>query len=181
MSRHRSHSTKSIQISLSGAGDDLCGSLESLCVYCAVRRARGTATGTDQLCKTLAKKVVADLKEMTDLGFGDESGLANVWEEICVQRQGEESAAWYAYEETVRVLIEAHLEYLSQSARRAIWLETDHGLDWRLRDNIVGIEPPICEDEIIEYVASHHVYLQADDFTNDRIAAFLAASRGERD
>jgi hypothetical protein len=85
-------------------------------------------TGTDRLCEMMAKKVIADLQNVTDLGLGEDTGLANVWEEICVQRQGEESAAWEAYEETVRVLIEAHLEDLTTSDRCAVWFETDKGV-----------------------------------------------------
>jgi hypothetical protein len=126
-----------------------------------------------QICEDITLKVVADLQEITDLGFGDETGLANVWEEICVQRQSEESAAWYAYDETVRVLVEAHLENLAALDRDAIWLETEQGFDWQLQDDVEEVDPPLSIRDIVDYIAANHVYPRADDFSNDRITAFL--------
>lgn len=132
--------------------------------------------GAKQLCESAAKSVVIDLQEMTDLLFGEESGLANSWEEICVQRQGDESELWGIYEDTVCVLIEAHLEDLSVSARQTIWLATDEGIDWRCSDEPErGFEPPVCMSTVTKHIAGQYVYSRADQFSNDRITAFLSS------
>jgi hypothetical protein len=134
-------------------------------------------TNVKQLCEALATKVMADLQNMDELGFGEDTGLANLWEEICVQRQRGESEVWDAYEETVRLLLEAHVEDLSDLERGAIWLETDQGFDWQCGDECEqGFEPPISERDIVEYIAGRYVYRTADEFSNDRIAAFLSSS-----
>ncbi len=51
--------------------------------------------------KEIAKKVVRNMKLLKDesmLLSGDDSGLKNVWEEYCVQIQGEESFYIHTYE-----------------------------------------------------------------------------------
>jgi CheY-like chemotaxis protein len=130
------------------------------------------AVTADQLCNCIAAKVVSDLQAMTDLLFGDETGLTNLWEEICVQRQGEESVAWEVYEQTTNALIEAHLEDLPEHDLKAIWLETDHGIDWQIEK---GGEPSLSEHSIVEYIAVDYIYARADKFSNARIVEFLSA------
>ena len=111
---------------------------------------------------------------VTELLFGEETGLINLWEEICAQRQGEESVAWDVYEQTVDALIEAHLEDLSESARRVIWLSTDKGLNRQYGDEFEeGVEPPVSERDIVENIAEHYVYSRAAHFSNNRIDTFL--------
>ena len=54
--------------------------------------------------KEIAKKVVRNMKLLKDdsmLLSGDDSGLKNVWEEYCVQIQGEESFYIDIYEDIV--------------------------------------------------------------------------------
>jgi len=36
---------------------------------------------------------------------GDDTPLKNIWDEVCVQVQGEESAMWDTYSETIQSLI----------------------------------------------------------------------------
>ncbi len=52
------------------------------------------------ICQIIIKK----LKKLTDKDFllaGDDSGLKNLWEEYCVQVQGEHSVYWELYRETI--------------------------------------------------------------------------------
>jgi hypothetical protein len=140
-------------------------------------RVAATEPSADQLCDSLVTKVVLDLQEITDLPFGEESGLINLWEEICVQRQGDESEAWFVYEETVRVLTEAHLEDLSASDHKTIWLETDQGIDWKCEEESEkGFDAPVSLTDIAAYIAGQYVYRRADTFSNSRIASFLRSS-----
>ena len=54
--------------------------------------------------KEIAKKVLKKIKQLKDKSMllsGDDSGLKNVWEEYCVQIQGEESYYIDIYEDIV--------------------------------------------------------------------------------
>jgi hypothetical protein len=56
----------------------------------------------------IAGKVVVELQKLNDKDFllsGEDSGLKNVWEEICVQAQCEYSLYWETYEDTIRNFI----------------------------------------------------------------------------
>ena len=44
----------------------------------------------------IARKAIHDLQQMTVTMSGDDSGLKNTWDEICVQIQQEESFFWDA-------------------------------------------------------------------------------------
>lgn len=46
---------------------------------------------------------------------GDDSGLKNTWEEICVHVQGQESFHWEAYKDTIKGLAESELEKLPRA------------------------------------------------------------------
>lgn len=91
-------------------------------------------------------KAVAALKSMkgNSLLSGDDSGLRNVWEEVCVQVQGEESFYWDTYLDVIDDLLTAFVEELSQQDRLALWLRTEAGYDWldEVNDgNADGTEP----------------------------------------
>jgi hypothetical protein len=131
----------------------------------------------ESIYQEIAAKAILDLQQITDLGLGDGTGLTNVWEEICVQRQGDESEVWEVYEETVRACLAGHAALLSEAERRLLWLETDQGFEWQCGDDSEQeLEPPISNEGIIEYAAKCCVYLRADEFSNDRITAFLTRS-----
>ena len=50
----------------------------------------------------IAKKTILALQKIENTLSGDDSGLKNTWDEICVQIQYEESLFWSAYDETVQ-------------------------------------------------------------------------------
>ena len=56
----------------------------------------------ESVCQHVSDKTIRALQGMTDANMllsGDDSGLINVWEEICVQLQNEESFYWDTYVE----------------------------------------------------------------------------------
>jgi len=62
---------------------------------------------------------------------GDDSLLRNVWDEVCVQVQGQESALWEdAYVPTIRAVITQRLEKERIATKQAIWQaqSTEHDL-----------------------------------------------------
>ena len=70
------------------------------------------AAWAKQLSDKLLKESIADLEQMdsSELLSGDDSGLKNVWEEICVQVQDEQSFFWETYVETMESLLAGYVE-----------------------------------------------------------------------
>ena len=61
---------------------------------------------------------------------GDDTPLKNIWDEVCVQMQTEQSALWEAYEDTMLRLIEYEMNKQNRKIIEAIWLQTEEGEDW---------------------------------------------------
>src|SRR5438045_701863 len=91
---------------------------------------------------------------------GGDSVLANVWDEICVQVQDEESALWEAYLETIGQIVARDIERLPPLETEALWLCTERGSDWLyLRDEPEGPrddpEPaPVDVQDVVELLVS---------------------------
>lgn len=101
---------------------------------------------------------------------GDDSGLKNVWDEICVQIQYDESIYWDAYVLTVDQTIEGYLFPLTFNVHMAIWLQTSEGRWW---DPLEDDEPETLLEDIIRYIRRDFLFRKAETWTNSRIKAFL--------
>lgn len=126
-----------------------------------------------ELKSGLVDQAVASLKSLggDSLMSGEDSGLINVWEEICVQVRGEESVFWDAYQTVIDDFLRAELEKLSPEERRALWLMTDPGMDWEA-DSEEGQSPPVWDGDIIELVRGELLSHAADD-DSPRVERFL--------
>lgn len=102
---------------------------------------------------------------------GDDSVLVSVWEEICVQVQGEQSLHWAAYDETAYRVVELEVGRLPRPVVVALWLETIPGENWLCEQEDQDASPPYCIDEVAEHVLGI-VYRMASDWSNRRIRAF---------
>jgi hypothetical protein len=103
---------------------------------------------------------------------GDDTPLKNVWEEICVQVQGEESIMWDAYTDTTASLIQNEVKRLDIQTKQVIWLQTEEGIDWE-EDYKNQNAPVYCEDDIAEYILQRFVLSVATNWTNKRIEKYL--------
>jgi hypothetical protein len=130
-------------------------------------------------CQRISRRVIRGLQRMTEgMQSGDDGGLKNIWNEVCVQVQGEQSIMWDAYLHTVGRLILDQLSRVDVIWKRAIWLQTREGLDW---------EPgpgervsPYADEDIVEYVLHDYVLSAAADWSNARIERYRERSY-ERD
>jgi hypothetical protein len=107
---------------------------------------------------------------------GDDSPLTSVWEEICVQVQGEESFYWEAYLETIDQYASSLVTPLSSNQKRALWLQTQEGLD-RLRGNdreSDAANVPFDDLAIAELIRDRVLGL-AGSYSNHRIDRCLEA------
>ena len=124
-------------------------------------------------CERLCRKIILALQKMTDcLHSGDDSILQNMWDEVCVQVQGEESVLWGAYLDTMEHLLSHHVQPLEMAIKQAIWLQTDESFDWECED-ATSDDIPYCEDDIVYHILHEYVLSKAVDWSNARIEQYL--------
>jgi hypothetical protein len=129
------------------------------------------------VCKRVLRKVIRDLQELDNgLQSGDDSGLTNAWEEICVQTQTDYGVMWDAFDVTVGQLIEGEVSQLPEYEREAVWLQTPEGEEWDCGDEERRAEYPVADDEIVEYLKDKYIYPAASDWSNKRIRKYLEQS-----
>lgn len=129
--------------------------------------------------------VIEDLKQITTTLSGDDSGLRNTWEEICVQVQGEESFFWDAYQTVMHDAILGALMTVEQRDLASLWLQSEEGWSWSWdmenEDPAIGndaakaeaTEIPFDQEEIAKYIIQEHLMVRAENYSNQRIATFL--------
>jgi hypothetical protein len=124
-------------------------------------------------CKRIARKVVRALQGMTQgMQSGDDSGLANLWDEVCVQIQDQQSIMWEYYVELMQDMIKEQARMLSAELTKAIWLQTDNGMDWDF-DEEDSAEIEYSDEDIVDYILSDFVLKLAADWNNRRIEKYM--------
>lgn len=128
---------------------------------------------SEKECKRVSRKVIRSLTQMKDgLQAEYESVLKNIWDEICVQVQEEESFMWPEYLDTMFALVRSEVEKLDDTIKQTIWLQTDNGIDWSIEnDGQGGIV--YDEDEIANYILHDYVLDAAMDWSNKRIKKYF--------
>ena len=121
----------------------------------------------------LVRRAIRELQRMTTAGLsGDDSGLENTWEEICVQVQHEQSVFWGAYEQQIEFVVARLLKSLQPHELRALWLQTTPGSDWWIDEGDEADSVPYFEDDIVAYLREQ-LCSAASDWSNRRIRAHL--------
>ena len=123
----------------------------------------------------ITRRTISSLCAIKDTLSGEDSGLVNVWEEICVQVRGEHTFFWPTYELTVEATVGGFVSKLKHHEKVALWLQTESGLDWMLElptDRMT--EAPFCENAIVDHIVQRYVYQEAEGSTNYRVQKFLA-------
>ena len=100
-------------------------------------------------------------------------GVCDLWEELCVQLQGEKSLIWDLYLQKAEDVMSKALEILAPVERVAIWLGTANGSCWAAE--CVEVESvndvPVDDGDLVELVSSL-VQAEASSFSNQRIRRF---------
>ena len=129
----------------------------------------------NRACNRISRRVIRTLQNMTEgMQSGNDSRLKNIWDEVCVQVQGQESMMWEAYLDTMRSVIVRALPQVDLEAKQAIWLQTSNGLDWEANEE--SEDTPADDDDIAEYILNEYVRSAAADWTNSRIEKYKANS-----
>ena len=125
----------------------------------------------------IARRVIRSLQNMTDARMsGDDSGLSNVWDEVCVQVQFERSIFWDAYDHTVATLVASEFGKLAPYEREAVWLQSPEGDDWSWEDEAEREPAPVCDTDAVDYIVSNFVYHVARRWSNPQIRHHLDQS-----
>lgn len=130
----------------------------------------------DEVCQSVLRRTIRALQSMTNpdgLLSGEDSGLANTWDEICVQLQGEDSYFWDTYEEVVRTFVEGFVDELPANEREAVWLQTPEGGDWDSEGAGEREPSPVVDDDIVNYILNDYVLRAGNDWSNSRIRSYL--------
>jgi len=155
----------------------------------------------ENITNGIIKKVIREFQNMKGDAFtlsGDDSGLENIWDEICVQVQAEEFVTWNVYENQIELSIQSKVEELDFDEAFAVWLLTDKFDDWSSCDSHTysegqeytvydffktasnyfdedGYPNDFCIDDVKKYLF-HRIINEASDYTNKRIEKYLERS-----
>lgn len=122
------------------------------------------------LTKRITEKSISFFQDSSQTISADDSGLENIWEEICVQVQSEHSFYWNAYDEIVRSRITGYVNVLKGHEKLALWYLTDGYCNWKPTSE--DEKPPVYDGDIIGYII-RDFYKEAGNFTSDAIEAFI--------
>ena len=124
-------------------------------------------------CKRISRKTIRALQSMTEeMQSGTDTSLKNIWDEVCVQVQFEQSPFWDAYLDTINAIISREVNKLDTFVKQAIWFQTVEGREWECEDEAAD-EAPYLEDDITDYILNNYVLSQAAEWTNPRIEKYL--------
>jgi hypothetical protein len=134
-------------------------------------------------CKEVSGKVIKKLRTMREgMHSGDDSPLKNIWDEICVQVQIQESQYWELYEDTAKGLILSELKPLKEEMKQSIWLQTKAGGDWdteiegqidcgEVKEYEVNVE--YNANDIAEHIFQEYIRPKAGEWKNTRIEKYI--------
>jgi hypothetical protein len=125
----------------------------------------------EKIAKRCIRALAEDLQGMPDTLSGDGSVLENIWDEICAQKQIEESYFWEVYETTVRALIGGAVEELPHDQQVHLWLLTDPGEDWEADKESPDELPSPCDADLVDFLFGRLMSL-ASDYLNQRIIRY---------
>ena len=124
-------------------------------------------------CERICQCLIRAYRRLPPHLCGDDSPLANLWEDICVQEQQQERSVFWeeTYEASLLGFLEGEVDDLGETTRWAIWHQTDAGIDWRVDDS----EPPEkwSSEELGRCILDHYVLSAAEEYSNARIRPYI--------
>lgn len=127
----------------------------------------------EALCRRMVGGCIRDLQRMQGhMLSGDDSGLVNTWDEICVQQQIEHSFSWHAYVATIDAFIESRVSQLKPYELDAVWLLTAQGEDWGCELSDERESYPVSDRDVAAYLLDE-LLSAATNWSNSRIQGYL--------
>ena len=127
----------------------------------------------DAACKRICNRTILCCQQIEPILLGDDTPLANAWEDICVQEhQGDRSVLWDdSYGAMLLAIIEGEIAKLDEPTWSAIWHQTDDGFDWDDDED----KPPegIFNEDLARYILNQYVLPAAVSYSNARIRKYI--------
>jgi hypothetical protein len=83
-------------------------------------------------------------------------------------------AFWDSIKKPVEIFISGQIKKLKDHERKAIWYQTDAGINWRYPENGDDSNPVhISDEDILNYIVNLHLFSRGDGWLNKRIEAIL--------
>ncbi len=127
----------------------------------------------EALRRRLVGGCIRDIQRMqSHMLSGDDTGLHNTWDEICVQQQAEHSFSWGAYVATMEATIEYRVSELPLYELDALWLLTHEADDWDCEQEDERDVYPVSKHNVSSYLLDE-LLTEANNWSNARISKFL--------
>lgn len=127
----------------------------------------------EAVTKRLITGCIRDLQAMKEnLLSGEDSGLENIWDEICVQQQQEQSIYWDVYQATMDTFIEHRVDQLLPHELDAVWFLTQEGDDWDTELEEERDAYPVMAQDVVAYLQGE-LLTAASDWSNARISVYI--------
>lgn len=123
--------------------------------------------------RRVAERATRELRKMPAGLSGDDSGLRTIWEEFCVQVQGEESFFWDFDVETVKLAIAGALVNVRRLEMIAMWLECEGAWHWLAENDEGSALPGVFQPDVVDWVYES-VWQLADGSRHPRVVRHLA-------
>ena len=129
----------------------------------------------DKECKWICQKVICYFQKVTEgMQSGDDSPLENLWDEVCVQVQFDQSIFWGFYLEYLQAIISQEVKKLDAPTAQAIWLQTYEGDKFQIcrdedDDPSEALKCLWSDDDITDYILNNYVLSQAAITANETV------------
>lgn len=128
----------------------------------------------DHASKRIAQKAIYDLKTIDGgQNSGDDFGLPTVWDEVCVQVQGEQSVMWEMYVDTIDGVVMAHVGKLRPHEREAVWLQSSAADEWLYDDEDERDPSPVFDGDIVEHIRDKYVLKIAANWSGTHVVRYF--------
>lgn len=118
----------------------------------------------------MASQIIRQLQGFKETLSGEDSGLENTWDEICVQLQGEFSYQWDLYEDIVLDLIEEAVNKMATHEQLAIWLETESSYFYVEEED--DLESKYDPNAVCHHI-KNIIFKKAGEWRNKRIRRYI--------
>lgn len=123
----------------------------------------------EQAQNRVLRKAIRELQTMRNgLQSGEDSGLTNTWDEICVQERCGRSIFWNLYDEVARGILTGLFLALPAVESAALWRKVHSAL----MDEDDDVDDVLYIGAVIDHLTSE-LYGRADEWTNARIRHYL--------
>lgn len=134
---------------------------------------------SDAVVDKVTRRTIRGLQTMTGcVLYGEDYGLKNAWDMICVQVQGMESFMWQEYVNTAESVAWGAIGKLKRHEKQALWMRDEES--WDVIYDESGVDENLCgaDEDIARWFVCNFLLSVAAEWSNKQIKAYLHDSWG---